>query len=261
MSVLPSFAHARPSTVDEALELVSYDDAPYCGGTELLLAMREGLLRPTTLVDLKRIPEFSRVTAEAGQLVIGGAVTHQRAIDHPDAASVPELTAVLGRVGNPRVRASGTLAGNLCFGEPKSDVATMLIALGADVELVSARGRRRLSVDEFALGPYTTAREDDELLSAIFVPIGVPAVYEKYQTMERPTVGVAAARHGTSIRVVVGAVGGRPESFDAEGDGPDPSEVAAAVEVIADLTGSEPYKRHVTELYVRRALQALREST
>ena len=191
--------------------------------------------------------------------MIGGAVTHQQVIDHPDGEWTPELVRVLGRVGKPRVRASGTLAGNLCFAEPKSDVATMLIALGADVELATSTGTRTMTVDEFILGPYTSAREDNEILTRIAVPIGIPVAYEKYQTMERPTVGVAAALHDAVVRVVVGAVGGRPETFEATGDGPDPAEVAAAIEVIPDLTGSERYKRHVTEIQVRRVMTALRE--
>lgn len=261
MSVLPPFRHARPTSLEEALELISYDDAPYCGGTELLLAMRAGLLRPERLVDVKRIPELRTIGVEGGSLLIGGAVTHQEVIDHPDGARIPELVTVLSRVGNPRVRSAGTLAGNLCFAEPKSDVATILIALGGEVELASPSGRRRLLVDDFILGAYTTDRADDELLTAIIVPLGIPAAYEKYQTMERPTVGVAAARHGDTIRVVVGAVGGRPERFDADDPGPDPGEVAATVEVVPDLTGSEAYKRHVTSVYVRKALDALQERT
>src|SRR5690606_24067693 len=107
---------------------------------------------------------------------------------------LPALADVLERVGNPRVRSAGTLGGNLCFAEPKSDVTTLLLALGADLELRSAASRRTVAMSEFLVGPYASARESDELLVSISVPIVADrrVAYLKYQTMERPTVGVAA---------------------------------------------------------------------
>lgn len=265
MSVLPDFEHHRASSLDEALALVSFDNPPYSGGTELLLAMRAGLLRPEGLVDLKRIDELGAIGIADDRFDIGGAVTHQRAIEDPRVREhLPTLAATLEKVGNPRVRAAGTLGGNLCFAEPKSDVASVLIALEAEVELRSSVGTRSLLVSEFVLGPYTTAREDDEILTSIRIPRrrGRPAAYVKYQTMERPTIGVAAAMTAAGrCRVVVGAVGGTPEMFEsADPSGIDGAEIASAVEVIPDLTGSERYKRHVVSVYVAKALQEMNQA-
>lgn len=259
MSVLPAFDHYRAETLEDVFDRISFDHLPYAGGTELLLAMRARLLRPESLIDLKRIPELATVGVEEGGVVIGGSVTHQQALGHPEIAGrLGCLAAVLGRVGNPRVRAAGTLGGNLCFAEPKSDVATILIALGAEVTLASRRLSRSLPVEEFVIGPYTTAREEDELLTRIRVPFDRSrAVYVKYQTMERPTVGVALSV-GESVRLVVGAVGGMPHLVEV-GDlaAIDPGAIAAEIEVIPDLTGSERYKRHVTRVYVEKALAAV----
>ena len=264
MSILPPFVLHRPETVSEALSLVSADDLPFVGGTELLLAMHQGLLRPRSLVDLKRIESMKRIAATPDYVELGGAVTHRRALRHAEVArDLPILKSVLARLGNPRVRAAGTLAGNLVFAEPKSDVIPLLIALDGRVVLESPRGSRQITVADFIVGPYTTAREPDELLTAIRIPgqRDRPAVYEKLQTMERPTVGVAAVRLGTDgatrTRVVVGAAGLMPVIAEGPAETLDPVEIAARVEPIADLTGSPDYKRHVTAVFVERALQRL----
>jgi carbon-monoxide dehydrogenase medium subunit len=259
VSTLPDFAHHRPADLDEAVSLVSGDDLPYAGGTELLLAMRSGLLRPASLVDLKGVPELDRISMQDDRLAVGGGTSHQSVAGSALVTeAVPVLAAVARRVGNPRVRSVGTIGGNLCFAEPRSDVATVLIALGAGVRLRSARGEREVPVADFVVGPYTTLREDDEILTDVLVPTGRTVVYEQFKSSERPTLGVAAAREEDgSVLVVVGAVGGVAEVFDQTSTGLDPAGIARSVEVIPDLGGSERYKRHLTELYVRRALERL----
>ena len=255
MGVLPAFRLLRPRSVPEALDYLNYDRLAYAGGTELLLAMKEGLLRPTHLVDLKGIEGLRSVEESAGEVSIGALVTHTQAADDPIVQSrLPGLAGVLQRVGNPRVRATGTLAGNLCFAEPRSDVASALIALGGEVEIASFGGRRRLKVEDFVVGPYATALGPDELLTRIMAPIQTAQfVYLKHQTAERPALGVALARN-TRVCTVVGAVGLGPQVFysDSLAD-VDATEIAAGVEVIPDLTGSEEYKRHLVGVYVRRA--------
>jgi carbon-monoxide dehydrogenase medium subunit len=261
MSVLPAFGLERPSRIEEALAAISESVSPYAGWTELLLAMKAGLLRPDTLVDLKRVESLQRIQSDGDPISIGGAVTHRRALlDTGIRKLLPVLAEVLERVGNPRVRAVGTLGGNLCFAEPKSDVATLLIALGGEVRLVSERGDRIVRIEEFVVGPYTTTRADDEILSEIVVPLDRSrAVYEKFQTMERPTVGVAAAIAADgSVRLVIGAVGGSPHLVTARSlDVIDPDAIAAEIDVIPDMTGSARYKRHVTRIYVQKALSSL----
>lgn len=261
MSVLPPFELVRPPDLGGALEALSADHLPYAGGTELLLAMRQGLLRPAALVDLKGVRELSGISVIDGSIVIGGAVTHRTASHAGEVrASLPALAEVLQRVGSPRVRSVGTLGGNLCFAEPKSDVATILIALGAEVELASTDGARVMPVADLLAGPYTTVREENELLTSISVPVvdDRKVVYEKFQTMERPTVAVAGvAEPDGSRRVVVGAVGGRPETFAIGPDGHDPEEIEESLEIFPDLTGTESYKRHIVSLLLARVMRRL----
>lgn len=258
--MLPTFELHRPAELREALELIHEEAVPYCGGTELLLAMKVGLLRPRALVDLKSVGELRGIAGEGPVLRIGAAVCHDAVASSPLVRTrLPVLADVALHVGNPRVRAQGTVGGNLCFAEPKSDLAPILIGMDASVELAASTGTRTLSVADFIEGPYWTAREDRELLTAISIPADVPATYLKYQTMERPTLGVAVTRLESAYRIVVGAACEVPAVFDVPSLDLDGADLAAEVEFIADLTGSEEYKRHVTGVYIRRAIARFRE--
>ncbi len=263
--MLPSFRLARPRDLDEALDAIGDEKVPYCGGTELLLAMRAGLHRPETLVDLKKVPELTGVQQDGDAVVIGAVERHMDLAAHPLLRKHhPMLAKVEGAVGNARVRAQGSIGGNLCFAEPKSDVATALVAYGAEVTLAGNGGRRRtVAVEDFVAGPYWADKEPDELLVDVRVPVPAPrtrAVYLKYQISERPTVGVALLydAEAGACRLVVGAVGevqmlwtfGDPAEID-------PQAVAEELDPTPDLTGSDRYKRQVAATYIRRAVHAM----
>ena len=122
--MLPPFRLARPETLDEALDALGEDQVAYCGGTELLLAMGAGLTRPDVLVDVKRLPELAGIRLDGDHLVIGATERHADVATHPLVRRhAPMLSAVERAVGNARVRSQGSVGGNLCFAEPKSDVA------------------------------------------------------------------------------------------------------------------------------------------
>lgn len=261
--MLPAFALQRPATLDEALELIDDDAVPYWGGTELLLAMKMGLYRPDVLVDLKRLPELTGIRLTGDGLIIGAGVSHAEIARSPLVAEHAELLAVGSRtVGNARVRAQGTIGGNLCFAEPRSDVATVLTALDARVRLRSADDAREVAVPDFVLGAFYADRTPRELLVEVVVALPAPVgVYLRFQTGERPTVTVALVRRPAGgYRVVVGAVAEVPFVVDVESlDDLDAAQIAADIDPIADLAGQEDYKRHVTTVYVERAVAALRE--
>lgn len=261
--MLPPFARARPTSVAGVVELLSEERIPYWGGTELLLAMKVGLLRPEALVDLKLVDELRGVTRQDDRLVVGAGTSHvDTGADPLVREFLPLLADVEGAVGNARVRAQGSIGGNLCFAEPRSDVTTALSALGATLTLASPSGRREVGVQDFVQGPYWTDRREDELLVSIAVPVPQAplGVYLKFQTAERPTVGVAlvGAPERAAYRLVVGAVGEVPATFDYAGLADiDPADVADRIEPVPDLTGTERYKRHITAVYVERAVAAL----
>jgi len=264
--MLPPFELERPTSVAELVAIINDDALPYCGGTELLLAMKMGLLRPRTLVDVKSVAALSGVRLEGGRIVIGASTSHA-AVAASDivARHLPLLKRVENGVGNARVRAQGSIGGNLCFAEPRSDITTVLAALDATVTLMSSRGTRQVDVADFLLGAYWVDREPDELLTEISIPITEEQVaghgaYLKLQTSERPTVGVVALRRPNGIRVGIGAVSEKPLIVDLEhADGIDYDSMVDSLEPVADLAGSVLYKKHVATVYVERALGALRE--
>jgi carbon-monoxide dehydrogenase medium subunit len=262
--MLPAFALQRPTTLADALELIDEDAVPYWGGTELLLAMKMGLYRPEVLVDLKRLPELTGITLTDDGLVVRAGVTHAEIATSPLVAQhAPLLAAAALTVGNARVRAQGTIGGNLCFAEPRSDVATVLTALDARVRLRSSDAARELRVPDFVLGAFYSDRTPQEILVEVVVPLPAPVgVYRKFHTSERPTVVVALVRQVSGgYRAVVGAVAEVPFVADvATLDDVDAAAIAADIDPIADLTGQDDYKRHVTKVYVERAVASLREA-
>lgn len=261
---MASFDLDRPHTLADALAAVSAGGVPYCGGTELFAVMKLGLMAPSALVDLKHVPELNGIDADGSEIVIGARATHLEVATSPVIKeSAPVLAESSTLLGNSRVRATGTLAGNVCFAEPRSDVMTSLLALDARIDLVGPEQRRRsVAMDEFVEGAFTTVRQEDELVEAIRLPRRQGrGTYVRFQPSEYPTVSVALVRNvdDSGVRVVVGAVGERPELFLADDlESVDAGAIAESVDVTEDLNGSPEYKRHLTSVMVNRAIDRLR---
>lgn len=263
MSVLPEFGLVRSADLGEVLAAVGYDCAPYAGGTELVPAMGLGLRRPAAIVDLKRVEPLKgiEVDTQAATVTIGAAVTHRRLSDHPGVREhLPTLAGAASRVGNARVRSTGTVGGNLCFAEPRSDLGCVLVALGATAEVRSAGGARSLSIDDLIVGAFETSLAEDEILTTIAVPFEPPHMsYWKLQSYERPTLGVALVVTAGRWEITVGAATERPaRAVIASGDTAGLAAFVDGLELSDDLTGSADYKRSVLRNYLHRVLEATR---
>jgi carbon-monoxide dehydrogenase medium subunit len=240
---------------------------PYAGGTELIAAMHLGLMAPPHLVDLKRVTELRGIAVDGGALTIGAAARHDEIAGSADVrAHAPMLAEACSRLGNMRVRATGTIGGNLCFADHRSDVSTALFALGGEVVLRSAGGSRTVAVGDFVLGMMETGRAEGELLESVRVPLaGEHYAYLRHQPSEYPTACVALtvpkARPAGPVTIVVGAIGERPQPFTAPSvDGIDLDAILPGLDVIEDLNGSEEYKRHLAGVFIRRAAVTLKET-
>ena len=289
--MLRRFELHQPNSVAAASALLAQHGEEarlYAGGTELLLVMKEGLLRPRHLVDLKTIPGICDITVNGGGgvLHLGAGATH-RAIEHSPLVreQFPALARLEHHVANVRVRASGTLGGNLCFAEPHADPGTLLLAYDAVAHLQRDGGARSLPLEEFFVGPFEVALEPDEVLTSVEVPPLPPAgraAYLKFGMLERPSVGVAAAATLSAdgagvedVRLAVGCVGPRPlrvreaestlrglpveearAKLDQAGE-----QAAAAAGAISDLHGSADYKRHLVKVLLRRAFETALDGT
>ncbi len=288
MMPLRRFAIHQPQGVSEASELLDHYGEKarlYAGGTELLLAMKHDLLRYEHLVDTKTVPGLNQIDLQDSSLRIGATVTH-RAIERSPLVRdhIPVMAEMAAQVANVRVRATGTLGGNLCFAEPHSDPATLLIGLKARTRVHGRAGEKTVPIDELIVGAYETALGSDELLTAIEIPLPARtqrAAYLKFQVHERPLLGLALVLNmddaGRAVReatVVVGCVSPRPcrsEKAEALLSGPidkvkaqltDAGEALAdAADLMDDLEGGADYKRHLIGVLLRRAFaQALSRS-
>ena len=263
MPVLPELGLIRSNDLDEVLAAVDYDHAPYAGGTELVPAMGLGLRRPVAIVDLKRVEALGRieVDADAGTVIIGAAVTHRRLSDHPAVREhLPTLAAAASRVGNARVRSTGTVGGNLCFAEPRSDLGCVLVALGASGEVRSVRGARTITVDGLIVGAFETSLAEDEILTTVTVPFEPPGMsYWKLQSYERPTLGVALVVTPDRWEITVGAATERPtRTVLAAGDTTGLAAFVDGLELSDDMTGPPEYKRSVLRAHLERTLGTAR---
>ena len=277
--MLRSFELHRPVTVAEASGLLAArpDAALYAGGTELLLLMKAGLVRPADVIDLKRVSALGGLVDGDGALAIGATVTH-RALERSAAvrARWPLVAGVAAHVANVRVRNVGTVGGNLAFADPHSDLATLFLVFDATVGLASTAGARELPLADFVVGPYETTRRPDEVLTGVRLqswPARTVGVYVKFGLHERPTLGLALALtldesdRVTAARLAAGCVSPRPHRIEAAeralvgrrlgAVGDEFAALAAdAVDPVSDLHGGADYKRELTRVFARRALTA-----
>jgi CO/xanthine dehydrogenase FAD-binding subunit len=160
----------KPRSLNEALQALAAEGGlPLGGGTDIFPAAVDRQL-PGPLVDVKGLAEIRGITIEAAQIRIGGGTSWSdiARADLPPACDA--LRAAAREVGSVQIQNAGTIAGNLCNASPAADGVPPLLALDAEVELVSLAGTRRMPLAAFILGNRRTARHASEILSAVILP-------------------------------------------------------------------------------------------
>jgi carbon-monoxide dehydrogenase medium subunit len=219
-------------------------------------------------LSLADVPGLDEVAAD-GELRLGAMVTH-RSVERSEVvrSGWPALAEAFAVVASPRVRNRATVGGVLADADYASDPPAMLCALGASAVACSVGGEREIAIEDLVVGHYETSLRPDELVTAVRVPGGWErATYRKFRSRsheDRPCVAVAAAVRQAELRVVVGAVAGRPQLFpDVCALGIEAADeigrrYADAIDPISDVRGSAEYRRRVIAVEVRRAVEALR---
>ncbi|MBC7324715.1 MAG: xanthine dehydrogenase family protein subunit M, partial [Moorella sp. (in: Bacteria)] len=270
-----------PTTVAEALEIMARESGyrVLAGGTDLVVAIKEGKEAPRTLISLSKVAALKGITAANGELRIGAATT-LAAVEENDAirSRYTALAEGAGQVGSWQVRNIATVGGNLCSAVPSADTAPPLLAAGASVKLVSLKGERVVSLADFFLGPMETVLQPGELLAEINlppVPAGVGSCYLKIgprDAMDIALVGVAAQvimEDGVcrGAGLALGAVAPTPlKVTEAEkiltGSSLTAADIARAAAIAADAArpisdhrASADYRRKMVAVLTRRALQ------
>ena len=280
--MLRRFRLEEPESVVEVSELLGrFGDSAkvYAGGTELLLAMKEGLVHYERLINVKKLKGLSEVTSHNGTINIGALCTHHQLELAPLLQQrLPALVKLEQNVANVRVRQAGTFGGNLCFAEPHADPGTLLLALGAKMVAAKATAKREIAAADFFVDAYETSLAGDEVLTEIRIPTpgaNAKSAYLKFGYLERPSVGVAIALNlnggGVSdVKIAVGCAGPAPKRVaEAEAllSGKSKDEAAGnlaqagaaagrVAQAISDLHGAQDYKEHIVGVLLKRAFQA-----
>jgi CO/xanthine dehydrogenase FAD-binding subunit len=272
---------ASPRSLDDALAALASDPSalPLAGGTDLMVAINFGRVRPKRILSLRHVDEL-RVLDLNGRVRCGAGVTYTRLLER---VADPTMVQAARTVGSPQIRNAGTLGGNLGTCSPAGDILPVLAALNADIVVRSAaEGERRLKLVEFMKGPRKADLRPGELVvAAEWEPAGPAQAFLKAGTRNAMVIAVSnlamvVDRARRAVRVALGSVGPviiRPaeaEAFAAglfeEGGWELPQQVteaaasrfgelcAAAATPIDDVRGTAAYRRHVTSVMARRAL-------
>lgn len=263
------FDYIRPASLAEGLQRMGDGQSKAMGGSQSLGPMLNlRLARPKTVVDFSAVADMRGVALKAGVLRIGGAVTHAEVED----GVFPELRGTLMQrvarvIAYRAVRNRGTVGGSLAHADPAADWVLVMTALAAELEIASAQGTRRLPMERFMQGAYTTDLAEGEVIAAVHVPVaGAEARwgYEKFcrkpgEFAEASCCAMFDPERGFA-RVVIGALDGAPRALPSiaravasTGALPADAEINAAIAAAAP--GKDAVDRKLATAVVRRCLQ------
>ena len=277
---MQDFQYCRPQTVAEAVALLAEHGAGariLAGGTDLVIGLRSGELRPTVVIDLKRIPELRpSIREEDGRLTISATAVMTDIVE--DAAirqHFPALAEAAFVVGSVQIRNRATVVGNICNASPAADTAPPLLVYDASVLAVGGRGARRIPIDGFFVRSGQTTLQPGELVTGIELPVPQRRMGTAYTRLAR--------RRGTDLaaitlccgvdeagvtRLAYGSVGPRPllvrdeSGVLADPDAPDEAKAPILESMLAEASPSPrsmragpEYRLAMLRVLGRRALQ------
>jgi len=282
---IEDFNYHTPKSIKGVCELLGRLDnaALIAGGTDLIVEIKKGLRRQSNIISLKEIDELKTLKVNNGNLEIGAGVTHNMIALSPiikkDFTAVAEAAS---KIGTEQIRNTGTVGGNLCTGASCCDMAPILMALDASVEITSTENVKTLSLKDFFIFHKETSLGKGEILTKIIVPSisnNVGVCFEKFGLKESASISVASAavmvkienEHCTDASVVIGAVAPTPVLCERtnktiigkkiEELTRDSNVMKQAVELasedsspIDDIRGSADYRRSLVKVLVQRAI-------
>jgi len=268
--VLPrEVGYVKPSTLDEALELLAANDGarPLAGGQTLVNVMKARVASPDALVDLNGLDELRGIELGGdGSLELGSMTTYTEIVESAEARARPILGEVCAKIADVQVRNRGTIGGNVCANDPTNHLPPLMVALGASMTVAGPDGSREISADDFFLGVYMTAVGPGELLTKITIPPGRRDGFASITIGRDGTCIVSAAVSLDGLpRVAIGCVDAVPHRATTvegklNGDtGIDAARAASAglgatLDPPGDIHATAEYRRQVAEVVVARAI-------
>jgi carbon-monoxide dehydrogenase medium subunit len=277
-----NFDYIAAKSLDEALSLLAKhkDDAKLlAGGHSLLPAMKLRLAQPKVLIDLGKIKDLSYIKEDGGQIHIGAMTTHfQIETSEVLRRACPLLPETASHLGDMQVRNKGTIGGSLAHSDPAADWPAAVLAVSAEIVIAGPKGERVIKSDEFFIDLLTTALQPNEVLKEIRFSATKGRVGQAYVKVRHPAsgfavVGIAANltldSSGKCQSIGIGVTGVSAKAYRAtsvesalKGKSTDAKTLAAAAEHAADgvqansdLFASGEYRKHLAQVYTRRALE------
>ena len=274
------FDYRAPATLEEAVALLAEggeDARVLAGGQSLIPMMKLRFAAPSRLVDLNTIPGLEYAEERDGHLCVGPlARNSQLAVSEMLTARYPAMAAVAPRISDPLVRNLGTLGGSLAHADPAGDWASVMLALGAELQVTSSSGNRTVPIEDFLVDTFTTSLEPGEILTEVRVPkpqgrFGGAYLEVKRKVGDFATAGAAVSleldgglvrRAGIALTAVgpknLKATAAEQALTGAEATDEAFEEAAAlaaeAAQPVGDIRGSADYKREAVRVFVRRGL-------
>ncbi len=276
------FDYEAPTSLQEILQLIASGERKLlAGGMSLIPMMKLRLATPDSVVDLGRVPGLNHIVESGGTLQIGATATHHDIETFPlIRGRCPLLAEAASHIGDVQVRNRGTIGGSIAHADPAADYPAALLALEAQIRLVSASSDRMVPAVEFFLDAFTTALEPGEIVVEVLVPAEPGAEGYSYEKAPHPAsgfaiVGVAARiqRSGGKIslaRIGITGLGARAfRAVEAERLLESGSSLDQAVATVgegedanSDLYASAEYRKHLARVRAKRALEvALRRAS
>ncbi len=277
------FTYQAPSSIEQAVSLLVDGGPrarPLAGGTDLLVQLRRGLYELDLVVDVKKIPELTRISFDATVgLTVGAAVSCAHICEHPDVVRhYPCLVDAASIIGGTAIQGRATIGGNLCNAAPSGDSIAAMMVLRAACTVAGPGGTRTIPVDAFCTAPGQNVLGPGELLVSVHLPLpssGSGAHYLRFiprHEMDIAVVGAGAwvqLQEGrvAAARIAIGAVAPTPLLIEAAGAslvGKEPTEEAfaeaarlaqQAARPIGDVRGTQAQRRHLVGVLVKRALR------
>jgi 2-furoyl-CoA dehydrogenase FAD binding subunit len=266
-----AFDYVRAEHLDEALDVLGQEGSDariIAGGQSLMAMLNMRLAKPSTLIDIMRLPDLARIESKGGTVTVGAGVRQASLLEWPELGRDLQLAALaLPWTGHAQTRSRGTVCGSIAHADPSAELPLVLQALGGEVHLRSAKRRRRVTAKEFFTGMMATTRADEEMIEAVSFPV----------LRERCAFREVARRHGdfaivacaavetaAGVRIAVGGVADMPAARDfphLEGSALDDALNAFAYELDArdDVHATARYRRDLVRMIgrdlVREVLQ------
>jgi len=279
------FDYKSADSIEEVLSLLASGNGRariLCGGTDLLVQLRENRTQAEILIDVKNIPELTAIRYDPQEGLWIGAAASCYAVGHNESvlANYPGLVDAVQLIGGVQIQYRASLGGNLCNASPAADSIPALIVQKAICVIAGNNGEREIPVEQFCTAPGKNVLQHGEFLLAIKVPVVEEYFGAHYlRFIPRNEMDIAVVGAGASVtldeagerilsaRIALGAVAPTPLFVEEAGaflagkvisqeNIREAANIAqAAARPISDLRGTSDYRKHLSAVLTRRALE------